>query len=149
MPAGRYASPRICDEENLRRLSAALARPDLSLEVEPFERALEAARPADFIYLDPPYAPVSATARFTSYTAAGFGAEQQAQLQREVVRLADAGAWVVLSNSDAPDIRRLYAASPEARRVGLQAHTVTARRAINSRASHRGAVKEYLITNVR
>jgi len=148
VPAGRYSAPRICDEENLRRLSAALARPGLSLEVEPFERALESARPADFIYLDPPYAPVSTTARFTSYTAAGFGADEQTRLPRAVVRLADAGAWVVLSNSDAPDIRRLYADSPDARRVGLRAHKVSARRAINSRASRRGAVKEYLITNV-
>ncbi|HEX2456394.1 MAG TPA: Dam family site-specific DNA-(adenine-N6)-methyltransferase [Vicinamibacterales bacterium] len=149
VPAGRYTSPLICDAANLRRLSAALAKPELSLEVEPFERALKAAKAADFIYLDPPYAPVSATARFTSYTAGGFGTEEQARLQQAVIRLADAGAWILLSNSDAPDIRRLYADSPEAGRAGLRAQKVSARRAINSRASRRGAVKEYLITNVR
>ena len=149
VPAGRYASPRICDADNLRRLSAALARPGLTLTVEPFDQSLGEAREGDFIYLDPPYAPVSATARFTSYTAGGFGAEEQARLQREVIRLARAGAWILLSNSDAPDIRRLYAESGDARDADLRARKVSARRAINSRASRRGAVKEYLITNVR
>jgi DNA adenine methylase len=149
VPAGRYASPLICDADNLRRLSAALARPDLSLDVEPFERALSAAKEGDFIYLDPPYAPVSATARFTSYTADGFGTEEQTRLQQAVIRLAGTGAWILLSNSDTPDIRRMYADSPEAQQARLRARKVSARRAINSRASQRGAVNEYLITNVQ
>jgi hypothetical protein len=55
---------------------------------------------------------------------------------------------ILLSNSLAPEIRRLYADSVEARRAGLTATTIPARRAINSRASGRGAVLEYLITNV-
>src|SRR5262249_19177215 len=124
------------------------ARPDLSLAVEAFERALDAAQANDFIYLDPPYAPVSATSRFTSYTAAGFGTEEQQRLQQAVIRLADRGAWILLSNSDAPDIRRLYAENAEARQAGLRARRVSARRAINSRGSRRGAVSEFLITNM-
>ena len=130
-------------------MSAALSRPGLTLEVEPFERALSAARTGDFLYLDPPYAPVSPTSRSTSYTAGGFGTDQQKRLQQAVIRLADAGAWIVLSNSDAPDIRQLYADDPDARRAGLRARKVNARRAINSPATRRGAVQEYLITNVR
>jgi len=70
-------------------------------------------------------------------------------LQRNhVVRLAGLGARVLLSNSVAPDIRKLYADNREAKAVGLKARTVAARRAINSRASRRGAVREYLITNI-
>jgi DNA adenine methylase len=148
VPAGRYGSVTICDEPNLRRLSAALRRPALTLEVQSFEAALEDVRPGDFVYLDPPYAPVSRTAHFTSYTAARFGADEQARLQRTVVRLSNAGASVLLSNSVAPDIRRLYADNADARSAGLKARVVEARRAINSRASRRGAVHEYLITNI-
>lgn len=148
VPAGRYASVRICDADNLRRLSEALAMPGVSLAVEQFETALAGAQPNDFVYLDPPYAPVSPTASFTSYTAGRFGAEQQAALQRAVIDLARRGVHVLLSNSAAPDIRALYGTSPDAQAAGLTVRTVSARRAINSRASRRGAVREYLITNV-
>lgn len=148
VPAGRYSSVTICDAPNLRRLSQALRRPGLTLDVRGFESALADGRAGDFVYLDPPYAPVSRTAHFTSYTAGRFGADEQASLQRTVVALARNGAAVLLSNSVAPDIRRLYADDMSARSAGLRATTVPARRAINSRASRRGAVREYLITNI-
>ena len=148
VPAGRHASLTICDADNLRSLSRALARPGVSLEIRRFGDALGDARRGDFIYLDPPYAPVSRTAHFTSYTASGFGPDEQAQLQQTVIEIARRGAHVLLSNSVAPEIRRLYANSREVRRAGLKATTVQARRAINSRAAGRGAVLEYLITNV-
>jgi DNA adenine methylase len=114
-----------------------------------FEAALAQVRTGDFVYLDPPYAPVSSTAKFTSYTASGFGSAQQASLQREVIGLANRGAFVLLSNSVAPEVEQLYARSSEARTAGLKTRTVSARRAINSQPSRRGAVHEYVITNVR
>lgn len=149
VPAGRYESPRICDAANLRRLSAALGRDSVRVEVRRFEDALADAGAGDFVYLDPPYAPVSRTAQFTSYTAGGFGPDQQAALQQAVIAVATRGASVLLSNSVAPDIRALYADSAAARSAGLRARKVPARRAINSRGGARGAVMEYLITNVR
>jgi DNA adenine methylase len=148
VPVGRYARVTICDGLNVRRLSAALRRPGLTVEVRPFEDALGGGRAGDFVYLDPPYAPISRTAHFTSYTAGRFGSDEQCRLQQAVVSLARLGASVLLSNSVAPDIRRLYADNIEARSAGLRAKTVEARRAINSRASSRGAVREYLITNI-
>lgn len=148
VPAGRHTSPRICDADNLRHLSATLARPRTFLSVQDFDGALSGAGPGDFVYLDPPYAPVSRTAHFTSYTSERFGVHAQAQLQRTVIRLAERGAYVLLSNSFAPDICALYAENEAARGAGLRARTVEARRAINSRASARGAVLEYLITNI-
>lgn len=148
VPAGRYASPRICDEPNLYAWSEALRQPGRTLRVCPFERALAHGREGDFIYLDPPYAPLSGTARFTAYTAEGFGAGEQEALQRWVITLAGRGASVLLSNSAAPKIRELYARHRGARSAGLRATTVVARRAINSRASSRGPIREYLITNV-
>lgn len=148
VPAGRYASPLICDEANLRAWSAALNRPGVTLRVATFDAALAEAGQDDFVYLDPPYAPVSSTARFTAYTAGGFGPVEQETLQRTVISLASRGASVLLSNSAAPQIRALYARHRGARSAGLKATTVAARRAINSRAASRGAVREYLITNV-
>ena len=148
VPAGRYASPLICDEENLHAWSDALKQPGRTLKVRPFDRALAHSGEGDFVYLDPPYAPLSGTARFTSYTAGGFGDDAQEALQKAVIALASRGASVLLSNSAAPQIRQLYARHSGARSAGLRAKTVAARRAINSRASSRGPVREYLITNV-
>ena len=148
VPAGRYAAPVICDDENLQRLSTALNTPGVSLALRPFETALAELRASDFVYLDPPYAPLSPTARFTSYTAAGFGAAEQELLQRQVLALARQGVFVLLSNSAAPEVRRLYA-SADARAAGIRLRSVPARRAINSRASLRGPVREFLITNIR
>ena len=88
------------------------------------------------------------TSRFTAYTAGGFGTAEQQRLQRAVIDLALRGAAVLLSNSAVPAIRALYARHIGARRAGLRATTVEARRAINSRAASRGPVREYLITNV-
>ena len=148
VPAGRYANPKICDAPNILAWSAALGDSRVSLEVSQFDAALAEGRRGDFIYLDPPYAPLSGTARFTSYTAGGFDGAQQEQLQRAVIALADRGASVLLSNSVAPQIRLLYAGRGAARMAGFRATTVAARRAINSRAASRGPIREYLITNV-
>jgi DNA adenine methylase len=148
VPAGRHGSVRICDPENLRRLSSAFRRPGVSLDVQPFDRALAAAGSGDFVYLDPPYAPVSPTAHFTAYTSAGFGVDEQSRLQRSVIELASRGAHVLLSNTVAPHITALYEENAAARGAGLLTRTVEARRAINSRSAGRGPVLEYLITNV-
>jgi DNA adenine methylase len=148
VPVGRQTNPRICDAANLRAWASLLRRPGVSLDAHPYDQALAQARDGDFIYLDPPYAPLSVTARFTSYTAGGFGADAQAALQRQVIDVAGRGALVLLSNSSAPEIRRLYARSTSARGAGLRATTVRARRAINSRPSGRGEIREYLITNL-
>ena len=150
VPAGRHRSRvRICDADNLRRVSQALSRRGVSVEARRFHDALADAGAGDFVYLDPPYAPVSRTAQFTSYTVGGFGPEEQARLQQVVIEIARRGAHVLLSNSVAPEIRRLYAENVDARRAGLRATRVAARRAINSRSTGRGAVLEYLISNVQ
>jgi DNA adenine methylase len=148
VPAGRHAKPTICDEENLRAIGAALRRPGVQLRVCGFDAALADAQRDDFVYLDPPYAPVSGTARFTSYTSGGFNAEHQKLLQLTVIALARRGTRVLLSNSAAPQIRALYQTHGQAKAAGLKATTVAARRAINSRPDARGPVREYLITNL-
>ncbi len=148
VPFGRYANPTICDAPNLRRVSRALARCHAGLHHRDFERVLDEAQAGDFVYLDPPYAPLSRTAAFTTYTPGGFGEHHQERLQQVVLELARRGCWVLLSNSTAPIITRLYDGNAEAARAGLRACRVPARRSINSDAASRGLVEEYLITNI-
>ena len=148
VPAGRYDRPRICDPAHLRTVAATLRQPGVTLTHGAFDVAIADAGPGDFIYCDPPYAPLSPTSSFASYTADGFADADQARLQRAVIAAAARGAVVLLSNSSAPSIEELYQA-PEARRAGFVLHRLPARRAINSRASARGVVDELLITNAR
>lgn len=148
VPAGRYANPRICDTPTLRAAARALAGPHVTLSDAPFEEALAEAARGDFVYLDPPYAPLSATSSFTGYTEGGFGADAQRRLRDVVVALARRGCHVLLSNSTAPLIRDLYERDREVAEAGLSAHRVRARRAINARGTQRGHVDEFLITNV-
>ena len=148
VPAGRYFNPRICDEMNVHRVADALGRPDITVEHGPFDRVIEGARPGDFLYFDPPYAPLSKTARFTSYTSEGFDARDQQRLRDVVVTLARRGCHVLMSNSTAPRIAALYEESKEVTAAGLQCYKIPARRAINSNGTRRGMVDEYVITNV-
>lgn len=147
VPAGRYTNPRILDESHLRGVASALRGRGVTLVHGSFEGALQEACKGDFIYCDPPYAPVSRTACFAHYTARGFTLTDQERLQHALIDAARRGAHVVLSNSSAPDIERLYSAA-EARRAQLRIERVEARRAINSRAELRGPVTELVITNV-
>ena len=148
VPRGRYVNPRICDADNLGRVAATLSELAAAIDYQPYRQVLHAAGRGDFIYFDPPYAPLSATARFTSYTAGGFTSADQRQLQQVVVELAERGCHVLLSNSTAREVTELYDENREALRAGIRAHKVAARRAINSAAARRGAIMEYAITNM-
>lgn len=137
VPIGRYTAPTICNPIALRTASRVLQRADL--RVGSYAETVADAGPGDFVYLDPPYDPVTKTANFTSYTARDFGDESQHDLARVVGDLTDRGAFVMLSNSDTPYIRDLYR--------GFKIERVLAPRAINSRGSARGPVNELVITN--
>jgi DNA adenine methylase len=148
VPAGRYANPQICDAANLRAVATVLASPGVSVAVGSFESVLGDAQRGDLLYFDPPYAPLTATSNFTSYTATRFSPDDQRCLRDVAVELAQRGCFVIVSNSTAPLITSLYEKSRSARRAGLRAHKVAARRAINSNARRRGEISEYIITNV-
>jgi DNA adenine methylase len=148
VPAGRYIEPRICDPDHLRRVAETFRRANVAIEYRGFEATLADTGAGDFVYCDPPYAPLSRTASFASYTANGFSVFDQRRLQQAVIAACSRGAQVLLSNSSAPEIVAAYS-SREAGQAGLVVHRVAARRAINSRASARGPVDELIVTNVK
>jgi DNA adenine methylase len=138
VPMGRYRRPlRLYDPVVLRAASAALATAEILLAS--FDQSVTAARPGDFVYLDPPYWPIASTASFTRYSAAGFTETDQKWLKALVDRLTERGVRVLLSNSDTPFTRWLYA--------DYHIETVRAPRAINSAPEGRGAVSELLVSN--
>ena len=136
VPFGRYTNPRICDEPNLRACSDLLS--GTTLHGGDFGSILDRTERGDFVYFDPPYVPASPTASFTSYTAEGFGLQQQVRLRDTALELKKRGVHVVLSNSDTPLVRRLYGR-------GFRMRSVLANRAINCKGGSRGKVGEVIV----
>lgn len=139
VPFGRYKDPLICDESNLRACSARLKT--VELRNEDFEVALADADTGDFVYLDPPYAPVSKSSNFTAYVPGGFGGDEQDRLRNTLKALDRRGVMFMLSNSDAPGLADHY------ERDGWRVERVYATRAVNSKASRRGKVPELVVRN--
>ncbi|GAB4327930.1 MAG: DNA adenine methylase [Dehalococcoidia bacterium] len=140
VPHGRYTDPRILDEPGLRGASVALQ--GVEVQCTDFADACERALPGDLVYLDPPYHPLSATARFTSYTQDSFGPDEQRRLRDVFDSLTRRGVAAMLSNSDHPVIAELYGGR------GYTIERVPMTRAINSKGDRRAPIDELLITNL-
>jgi len=136
-PFGYYKNPKIVDEYNLFKVSMLLKRAEIICG--DFSLVLRIAQQDDFIYMDPPYHPLSDTAHFTSYTAKSFNVEDQKRLADVFTELDQRGCRVMLSNSDTPLILELY--------KNYDIKRVTARRAINCHAEGRGPISELVIRN--
>jgi DNA adenine methylase len=135
VPFGRFTRPLFCDVENLRACSRALA--GVSIANGDFSSVLKVAKKGDFVYFDPPYVPLSPTSDFTAYIPGGFGEGEQRKLAKVFGKLAQRGVHVMLSNSDTPFVRDLYA--------GFRIETVYASRSVNSKGDRRGKLPEVVV----
>lgn len=138
-PFGRYKNPKIVNAPLLSDVSHYLGQNDIKIERSDFAGLVESAGQGDFIYFDPPYDPVSATASFTGYGAGGFDSAEQQRLKVTVDVLTARGCRVMLSNSKTEFITDLYR--------GYRQVEVAATRAINSKATKRSKVPELLVMN--
>lgn len=108
VPFGKYKKPKICDEEGLKAASAALKKAeivcgDYLLVLEHY------AQPGDFVFLDPPYLPISEYSDFKRYTKEQFYEEDHVELAKMVKTLHERGCHVILTNSNHPLVHELYA----------------------------------------
>lgn len=140
VPYGRYKNPKIVDEILLYDISRYLNSNDIDILEGDFEKAISTANYGDFVYFDPPYAPISSTSSFTSYTDEGFDETDQIRLRDVFIELSNRGANVMLSNSDVTFIHELYFDIPN-----IDIRVVRANRMINSKANKRGAINELII----
>jgi len=142
VPIGRYKNPLICDPVNLRKMSIVLSQSASYLGVIDYKKILvEKADKDDFVYLDPPFHPISNTANFTSYTNSGFSFEDQKELATIFKELARRGCKLLLSNSNTEEIRRLYSDFSHLTELAL------VNRSINAVGSKRVGHVELLIRN--
>ncbi|MDR2186071.1 MAG: DNA adenine methylase [Treponema sp.] len=138
VPYGRYKTAPLYDEANLRAIHRYLASNRICILNGDFADAVQAAAGGDFVYFDPPYHSQNRSG-FTGYQAPGFGKGEQRRLRDTFAELTRRGVSCLLSNSDTPFIRELYR--------DFEITVLEARRAINSDAAGRGAVKEVLVRN--
>lgn len=138
-PFGHYKNPNIVNEPTLRAVSKYFNANTITFYHEDFEKVLSQLKKGTFVYLDPPYDPVSDTASFTGYNKGGFDKSEQIRLKSCCDELTKRGIRFLLSNSATTFIKELYS--------GYRIETVQAKRAINSNAAKRGSIEEVLIRN--
>jgi len=136
---GDYVDPVIVDEITLQNASKAFQF--AKIIHGDFELVLKNAQKGDFVYLDPPYVPLSATSNFTQYTSGSFTISDHKRLKNVFERLKERGCYVMLSNSNTDFVVNLYS--------GYNIKTVNVSRAINSNTAKRGAVKELIILSYK
>ena len=104
---------------------------------EGYPETFSRARKGSVVYCDPPYAPLSNTANFTSYAGNGFTLDDQAALADIAERAAtERGIPVLISNHDTTLTRRLY--------HGAELNVVKVKRTISRNGSGRNKVDELL-----
>lgn len=106
-PFGKYKNPKICDIEALRLASEALRKAeilcgDYILVLEHY------AQPGDFVFLDPPYLPISENSDFKRYTKEQFYEDDHVELAKMIGTLHERGCYVILTNSNHPLVHQLY-----------------------------------------
>ncbi len=138
-PFGNYKNPNIVNAPVLRAMNIYLNSATIYLYSTDYSEVLKNIPKGTFVYLDPPYDPVSDTSSFTGYSKGGFSREDQINLRKCCDELTMRGVKFMLSNSSTDFIREQYAA--------YNIKIVRAKRAINSIASKRGDVDEVVVRN--
>jgi DNA adenine methylase len=138
-PFGKYKNPNIVNEPTLRAVSSYLNSNNIRIENTDYETILKEADRNSFVYLDPPYHPVSESSNFTGYVQGGWDESDQIRLKEACDWLNKKGVKFLQSNSSVDFIKELYSE--------YQIHIIKANRAINSDGDKRGEVEEVLIKN--
>ncbi len=138
-PFGKYKNPNIVNEPTLRAVNSYLNSNNIRIENTDYETILKAADKNSFVYLDPPYHPVSNSSNFTGYVQGGWDESDQIRLKEACDRLDQQGVKFLQSNSSTDFIKELY--------TDYHVRIVKANRAINSDGKKRGEVEEILIKN--
>lgn len=96
------------------------------------------ARAGDFVYFDPPYAPLSKTSNFVGYSAGGFGSDDHARLAELAVDLVRRGVKVMVSSADVPGAADAY--------TDFRVHRASCARSVSARTAGRARVGELILT---
>lgn len=138
-PFGRYKNPNIVNEPTLKAVSKYLNSNNIVIRNGDYNDVLKTIDKNSFVYLDPPYHPISESSNFTGYVQGGWDLFDQIRLREVCDELNAKGIKFLLSNSSAQFIKDQYAK--------YKIEIVKANRAINSNGANRGEIDEVLIKN--
>ena len=138
-PFGNYRNPNIVNAPTLRAVSLYFNAATIHLTSLDYAEVLQGLPNGTFVYLDPPYDPVSNTSSFTGYAKGGFSRDEQIRLRKCCDALHRRGLKFMLSNSATDFIKEQYSA--------YKISVVQAKRAINSDATKRGGIDEVVVRN--
>lgn len=108
VPFGRYIKPYFPENEMLLFFEKAKR---VTFVCEDFTKTMQRAKKGSVVYCDPPYAPLTNTARFTEYRSGGFSQEEQKALALLARELSDKGIPVLLSNHSNEFTQEIYQGS--------------------------------------
>ncbi len=134
VPFGRYKSVSF-DPEALRAVSKRMQ--GWLVTNQDYTFVMSMAKEGDVVYLDPPYAPLSDTSCFTSYSSSEFGLTEQQRLVQCIEEAVKRGAVVIVSNHDIPLVRELY-------KTATEIHEVSVQRNISCKGTKREKAKELI-----
>lgn len=144
VPFNNAKNPLLCDKDNLLACSELLK--NVNMKVGDYKECKNFIDKETFVYIDPPYRPLTQTSAFTSYSENGFSDKEQIELGIFITEISNKGAFVLASNSDPHNANTednffddLYS--------DFKIERVSASRMINSNAKKRGAINELLISN--
>lgn len=139
VPFGNYANPNIVNEPVLRAISFYFNNSEIVFNAVDYAEILKNLPDNAFVYLDPPYDPVSVTANFTSYTKDGFSRDEQIKLRKCCDELNERGIKFMLSNSATDFICDQYSK--------YNIEIISAKRLVGADASKRGRIQEVIVRN--
>ena len=133
VPFGRYKSPYFPQQE----MEGFIQKSDrVELMCGDFQTILSLTNNTDTVYCDPPYAPLSPTASFTTYAKEGFNLDDQIRLSQSAQQIAPNSQGVLISNHDTEFTRDIYSSAI--------LKTVEVQRNIAAKGSSRKKVGELL-----
>lgn len=146
VPKGSYKKPLICDIDNLRAISKKIK--NIKITCGDYEQCLSFIDKNTFVYIDPPYRPLSQTASFTSYSEKIFDDNEQYRLGRFIDKINKIKAKIILSNSDPTNTNKNDKFFDDMYK-NYNIERILAKRFINCDATKRSDVRELLITNYK
>lgn len=138
-PFGKYKNPNIVNETTLNAVHSYFKNSNITFYNKDYEKVLKSLKGNTFVYLDPPYDPLSDTSSFTGYNKGRFDKKEQERLKKCCDSLDKKGIKFLLSNSATDFIKELY--------DEYEINIVKAKRSINSVSNKRGKIDEVLVKN--
>lgn len=141
VPFNKSLKPKFPSVLDLRVASEILLSANAALPSGPYQDTLLDASHGDFMYIDPPYIPLSDTSSFVAYDKGGFDDAAQVELAANARVWMSRGVQVMLSNSDTPRTRELYGDHD------WRVDAVQVNRCIGADGAKRAPVGEVIITS--